>query len=206
MLLATPIDLDPLTSGDAVTIASVIVAAIGVVFAALYAKDQIEVAQGQLLAARKQLEQQSEELEQQSQTTRGQFLLALHERFQEHDIIHRRLRNAPSDYKWWKGRNPSGDEWAEVEAYMGLFERVWMLIKGKSIDMEVIERLYGYRVENIVTNDKIWEKKLDYQPTAKYWIDFIELWRELDAAHIKRFGVPLCGARPAPAAPYPNDS
>ncbi len=173
--LATPIDLDPLSSGDIVTIVSVIVAAIGVGFAAAYAKRQIRVAQGQLQAAREQLEQQSRQLEQQSkqlkqqsQTTRGQFLLALHERFREHESIHLRLRNAESDYKWWRGPEPSGDEWAEVEAYMGLFERVWMLVKGKSIDINVIERLYGYRVVNIVINDKIREEKLDDQATAKY--------------------------------------
>jgi hypothetical protein len=197
--LATLIDLDPLSSGDIVTIASVLVAAVGVAFAARYAKRQIGVAQDQLKAAREQLEQQS-------QTTRGQFLLALHEQFREHDDIHLRLRNAESDYKWWRGRQPSGKAWAEVEAYMGLLERVWMLVKSNSIDIEVIERLYGYRVVNIVINDKIREEKLNDQATAKYWVDFIELWRALDRAHTERFGEALCVSHPAPPAPYPYDS
>jgi hypothetical protein len=205
MVLATLIDLDPLSTADAVAIASVIIAAIGVWSAACYAKDQIEVAQGQLKAAREQLEQQSMELEQQSQTTRGQFLLALHERFHKHEKIHLLLRNAEASFKWWSGAEPTGDEWAEVEAYMGLFERVWMLVKGKSIDIEAIERLYGYRIENIVINDKIRETKLEDKELAIYWVDFIELWRALDEAHKGRLNEPLCYSHPAPPAPYPND-
>jgi hypothetical protein len=198
MALATLIDLDPLSSGDAITIASVIVAAIGVYFAASYARNQIEVAQEQLSAARNQLEQQS-------QTTRGQFLLSLHERFGEHEKIHLLLRNKEANFKWWSGAEPTGDEWAAVEAYMGLFERVWMLVKGKSIDIEVIERLYGYRIENIVTNNMIRETKLENKDFAIYWIDFIELWRALEAAHQARLKTPLCRSHPAPATPYPND-
>ena len=205
MIIATLIDLDPLSSSDVVTIASVAVAAIGILVAGSYAKSQINVAQEQLKSAREQLEQQSQELTQQSQTTRGQFLLALHERFQEHKRIHLRLRNAEPDDKWWDGDEPSGEEWAQVEAYMGLFERVWMLVEGESIDIDVIERLYGYRFVNLVINNKIRGEKLEDQPTAQYWVDFIELWRALDTAHMQRFKTVLCASHPAPAAPYPYD-
>jgi hypothetical protein len=205
MALATLIDLDALSTTDAVAIASVIIAAIGIWCAASYAKDQIDVAQDQLKAAREQLEQQSMELEQQSQTARGQFLLALHERFHKYEKIHNLLRNEEANFKWWSGAEPTSDEWAEVEAYMGLFERVWMLVKGKSIDIEVIERLYGYRIENIVINDKIRKTKLEDRELAIYWIDFIELWRALEEAHKKRLNEPLCHSHPAPPAPYPND-
>lgn len=88
---------------------------------------------------------------------------------------------------------------------MGLFERVWVLVKDGSLDIEVVERLYGYRIENIVINDRIRKIKLEDKSRARYWIDFIELWRALDQAHQKRNGSSVCATQPAPLPPYPLD-
>ena len=197
-MLATLIDLDPIGSADVITIASVFVAAVGILLAGRYAKRQVKAAGEQLRSAREQLERQT-------QTTRGEFLLSLQERFAEHNDIHLRLRNQPSNHHWWSGEAPSGEEWAEVEAYMGLFERVWILVEGKSVDVDVIERLYGYRVENIVMNDEIRTAKLEHRNTARFWIDFIELWRALDGARTRRCQQAVCAKHPAPAPPYPFD-
>ncbi len=190
-ILGGVVELEALSTTDVITVASVVVAAIGIFVAGRYAKGQIQAAQDQL--------------KQQSLTAHGEFLLSLHEHFREHDPIHLKLRDRPPGYHWWKDHEPSGEEWAEVEAYMGLFERVWVLVKDGSLDIEVVERLYGYRIENIVINDRIRKTKLEDQSRARYWIDFIELWRALDQAHQKRNGSSVCATQPAPRPPYPAD-
>jgi hypothetical protein len=88
-------------------------------------------------------------------------------------------------------------------AYLGLFERVCILFVGGSVGIDAIERLYGYRVYNLVNNDRIRTTKLEDPSIATYWIDFIQLWRALDRAHQRRLGSVLCEKHPAPTAPYP---
>ena len=99
----------------------------------------------------------------------GQFLLQLDEAFRVHQRVHRRLRprhggslGEMSDVGTW--RNPGApitpDDWADVEAYLGLFERIAVLVDRNLLDAEVVVRLYGYRITNIWTNDVIRQKKL----------------------------------------------
>jgi hypothetical protein len=210
---AVVVDADPLSTGDIITIVSVLIAGIGVFFGARYAKRQLDAAHEQLSAAREQLEAGQAQLvagqaqlKRQTLTARGQFLLSLHERFREHDPIHLRLRSRSTDFAWWADDQPTRAEWAAVEAYMGLFERVWVLVKDGSIDIEVIDRLYGYRVRNIVKNDRIRAAKLENSALARDWVDFIELWRALDDVHRSRLGTDLWAGHPAPAPPYPFDA
>jgi len=56
---------------------------------------------------------------------------------------------------------------------MGLFERVKVLIDDGIIDANTVNRLYGYRITNIVSNAAIQEEKLVKE--AGSWKDFIEL-------------------------------
>ena len=61
---------------------------------------------------------------------------------------------------------------------MGLFERVKALIDDKIIDLDTVNRFYGYRLFNIVDNEAIRKFKLEQE--AEFWRDFIKLWRALD--------------------------
>jgi hypothetical protein len=191
-------------SGRAVTIAPVLLSTI-VKFTALKSSDLVTgvsvalAGAGVFVAARGA----GRQLSAQARTARGQFLLDLDSAFGAHEAIHVKLRGKPANHRWWAGTSPSEEEWAAVEAYMGLFERVWALVQDGSIEIEVVERLYGYRLANIVRNDTI-RGKLERLRTARDWIDLIELWRALDSARERRRGGVLCAEHPAPAAPYPN--
>ena len=213
MSSAAIVDLDALGSGDIITVVSVVAAGIGVLLAVRYVKRQVDAAQGQLSAAREQLEAGQAQLwagqaqlKRQALTARGQFLLGLQERFRDHDPVHLSLRDRPGDYQWWAGDEPTRTEWAAIEAYMGLFERVWMLVQQGLLEVETVDRLYGYRIRNIVKNDSIRAAQLDNPIRARDWVDFVELWRALDEAHRARLGDDLWESHPAPAPPYPLDA
>ncbi|MCW5849379.1 MAG: hypothetical protein KIT87_04825 [Anaerolineae bacterium] len=105
-------------------------------------------------------------------TAKGDFLLRLDEAFQRHQEVHRRLR--PGGDWADSGQGPeSVEEWIAVEQYMGLFERIKTMIDDGIVDLATIDRLYGYRVLNIVANDQIRQAKLEY--AAEDWSDFLSL-------------------------------
>jgi hypothetical protein len=102
---------------------------------------------------------------------RGEFLLHLDELFSLHTEVHQNLRPGGD---WANGGRPQSNvEWIAVERYMGLFERVKVLIDDGIIDANTVNRLYGYRITNIVSNAAIQEEKLVKE--AGSWKDFIEL-------------------------------
>ena len=109
---------------------------------------------------------------------KGQFLLRLDERFDKHDDVNRKLR--PSGVWAKPDAGPSSDsEWATVDGYMGLFERINVLVRDGIMDMETVNKLYGYRVRNIAANFRIRQAKLEIE--RHMWHDFIELERRLAA-------------------------
>lgn len=108
---------------------------------------------------------------------RGEFLLHLDELFQQHNDVHLLLRPG-GDYAEGRRKPDSAQEWSAVERYMGLFERVKALIDDKIIDLDTVNRFYGYRLFNIVDNEAIRKFKLEQE--AEFWRDFIKLWRALD--------------------------
>ena len=109
-------------------------------------------------------------------SARGTFLLELDTAFVRHDATHRRLRGGD----WAKPRSgpKNREEWADVEAYMGLFERIEVLIDGGVLDASLVNRLCGYRVKNIVDNEKIRREKLIRR--ADGWSDFRSLMVRLE--------------------------
>jgi hypothetical protein len=110
--------------------------------------------------------------------SRGGFLLELDDAFVRHGDIHRRLR--PGGDWAGTGRGPdTADEWIAVEDYMGLFERIEVLIEGGILDAALVDRLYGYRVSNIVANRTIRQTKLI--DGRKGWTDFLRLIQRLGA-------------------------
>jgi hypothetical protein len=138
---------------DAATVVGLIMTGIGLIYAGI-----------QLRAAKK--------------IARGEFLLRLDEMFQQHLEVHTRLR--PGGVWAVQGKGPSSlEDWVAVEKYMGLFERIKVLIDDGIVDLATIDRLYGYRVFNIVANEVIRKAKLEGE-TRKYWQDFIGLHQSLE--------------------------
>ena len=92
--------------------------------------------------------------------------------FDKHAEVHLALR--PTG-KWsTPGSGPgSNAEWAQVDAYMGLFERAKVLIDNGVLNMGTFVRLYGYRLDNILGNPMIVESKLEHE--KELWSDFIAL-------------------------------
>jgi len=114
---------------------------------------------------------------------RGEFLLRLDEMFQQHNETHTRLR--PGGIWASAGKGPATNEdWIAVEKYMGLFERIKVLMDDGIVDLATIDRLYGYRVFNLVANDIIRTVKLEGK-VREYWQDFIELHRALEKSRQK---------------------
>ena len=109
---------------------------------------------------------------------RAEFLLRLDELFREHTEVHVRLRPGGDWASESKGPE-SNEEWAAVERYMGLFERIKVMIDDGIVDLDTVDKLYGYRVFNIANNTIIRKAKLEGE-RAKYWAKFIELKRALE--------------------------
>jgi hypothetical protein len=112
-----------------------------------------------------------------SRTNRARFWLDLRDRFTRHDSVHRRLRPGGS---WADGAGPTTpEEWADVEAYMGLFEHCEVMLHQHLLDEETFNEIYGYRVENILANDVIRCAKL-VPPLAAGWKHFLALVKRMD--------------------------
>jgi hypothetical protein len=118
------------------------------------------------------------QLRESQKVARGDFLLRLDGVLNEHNEIHTRLR--PGGVWTKPGSGPeSVEDWVAVERYMGLFERIYVLVESGIVDVETIARLYGYRVFNIVANERIRHAKLEREAAA--WSDFIALWKSLES-------------------------
>jgi hypothetical protein len=118
----------------------------------------------------------------QRQTSEAQFLLSLDEAFRHHDTTHRKFRPPAAPGRTgvvgrWSGDDANGpssaEDWADVEAYMGLFERVELMISSRLVDFQVVKRLYGYRVGNVLSNPIVVQGKL--VEATDGWLDFIAL-------------------------------
>ena len=105
-------------------------------------------------------------------TSRATFLLVLDEAFGQHREVHSLLR--PGGAWAGSGQGPENpDEWIAVEDYMGLFERIEVLVEGGVLDASLVDRLYGYRISNIVANPVIRRAKLIDGKAG--WTDFLML-------------------------------
>jgi hypothetical protein len=143
----------------------------------IFAAKQVRAANEQARAANEQARAASEQLETSQRIARGEFLLHLDEIFRHHDRVHRRL--LPNRGEWGSPENgpplDDSEAWADIESYMGLFERIKVLIDAGMIDKDTMNRLYGYRISNIVRNNVIRVGKLENPETKGGWTDFIEL-------------------------------
>ena len=137
-----------------------------------------------------EMEQKEKELKESqlnSKILSALFWLELRKMFAEHDEVHRKLRGREAK-KWSASasapltkeeeqRAKENEEWAKLEAYMGLLEHIKRIRSDGLIDSETLRSIYGYRVKNILANPEIVREKLIKK--FKGWGDFIELIREL---------------------------
>jgi hypothetical protein len=119
------------------------------------------------------------------------FLLRLDELlFSQHDSVHKLLRPGG---KWADGAGApsSTEEWSMLESYIGMFERIKLMLDCGLLEIDAIERFFGYRVRNIVANHEIvkaknllafedWDQLSDRERNAHTWKQFIELWHALE--------------------------
>jgi hypothetical protein len=105
-------------------------------------------------------------------SSRARFWLDLRKMFADHDEVHRKLR--PGGAWTSAGSGPSTpEEWADVEAYLGLFETCEDIIRARLIDLKSFRRSYEYHIRNIVGNDRIRQEKLVSR--GQYWARFNRL-------------------------------
>jgi hypothetical protein len=72
----------------------------------------------------------------------------------------------------------TADEWADVEAYMGLFEHCEIMLEQRLIDEKTFREIYAYRLNNLVANDAIRTMKLIR--LAKGWKRFLALLKRMN--------------------------
>jgi hypothetical protein len=125
----------------------------------------------------KQMANNAKQMAHSAKTYEAEFLWSLREYLiQHHDDVHKKLRPGGD----WNNANkgPSTpEEWAAVEAYMGLFEHVSsMLQEGLSND-KAFNHIYRYRLANILHNNVIKKEKLEKRGDS--WQEFITLCRKV---------------------------
>jgi hypothetical protein len=129
-----------------------------------------------------ELRQSKQIAEESKRVSQGEFLLHLEELFQTHTEIHKRLRPGGDWSDGDKGpATPS--EWADLERYMGLFERINALVNLHILDIGYVDDFYGYRLLNIVRNPVIFQAKLAKGDSS--WKGFLELVTKIQARRSK---------------------
>ena len=99
------------------------------------------------------------------QQARGQFLLALDAQFEKFNPITMRLVNE-------EGFTPEKKDWYEIVGLMSVFERINVMVDDKILDVGLVDRLHGFRLVVILSNDAIYQHVKD---TGAEWQDFIDL-------------------------------
>lgn len=97
--------------------------------------------------------------------TKGQFLLAIDEQFEKSNDITLRLVNEQSFI-------PQGTDWPQIFRLMSVFERINIMVEDHILDIDIVDRLHGFRLLHIIANDQIYQR---LQTTGAEWQDFIDL-------------------------------
>jgi hypothetical protein len=109
-----------------------------------------------------------------ARSARASIWLELERMFAVHENVHQRLR--PGGEWATSGRSPRNvKEWASVEDYMGLFEYCEIMIEQHLLDWHTFNRIYSYRLSNIMQNADIVDAKLVDEGGS--WQDFLSLLR-----------------------------
>ena len=98
------------------------------------------------------------------QQTKGQFLLALDAQFEKSMGIMPRLLD-PTFV-------PVDSEWIDIWRFMGVFERISVMVDDKILDAALVDRLYGPPLMTLIANDVIYQR---LAASGAEWQDFIDL-------------------------------
>lgn len=77
------------------------------------------------------------------------------------------------------------ENWIDLDDYLGLFEVCEIMIQNKSIELHDFKKLYGYRLQNILCNDKVVYFKLILE--FEYWDNLYKLLERCFDQHKKEF-------------------
>lgn len=103
----------------------------------------------------------------------AQLLLQVDEMMQQYQAVNIALRLGT-----WEEIEIPDDMWPLIDGYLGLFERLNVLIDTKLVERDIAERFYQYRLANIVQNEQILEKVTDAEKDS--WRDFRDVCSKLD--------------------------
>jgi hypothetical protein len=99
--------------------------------------------------------------------TKGEFLVALDRQLADYTEIGLKLvRN--------RQMSPTRDEWLEIIGYLGVFERMNIMVEDDILDIDMVDRLFGSRLILLLTNNAIYDM---VQSSGAEWQDFIHLCR-----------------------------
>lgn len=127
------------------------------------------------------------QIRQNTRVHRAEFWLTLRQMFAEHKEVHLVLRN----YDWPNDdiTYPDEQDWARLEAYLGLLEHCEIMLSDGLLDWRTFEEVYGYRIRLILKNPLIVRDKLIRRREG--WVRFLALVRRTSYAIAKRRY--LCG-------------
>ena len=110
-------------------------------------------------------------------TTRAQFLLDLRALTHNYQRAHCNLRPGG---KWNASLElpDTIEDWCLVETYMGMFEHVEQLLADGLISRDEFRDLFEYRLNNILSNPKIFKYKL--HDKREGWTRFLKLLKTLN--------------------------
>ena len=112
-------------------------------------------------------------------TNRAKFWLELRAAFAKHDDVHRKLRPGG---EWANNAGPrEPEEYAQVEAYMGLFEHCEIMLSQNLVDEATFREIYRYRLQNLIANDWVRVEKVCRR--ADGWRRFINLLKRMKLAY-----------------------
>ena len=119
-------------------------------------------------------------------TNRAKFWLELRSAFAKHDDVHQKLRPGG---EWANNAGPKiPEEFAQVEAYMGLFEHCEIMLSQKLIDKATFSDIYRYRLANLMSNDWVRIEKVCRRSDG--WKRFIDLLKRMELEYTCKAGVP----------------
>ena len=157
----------------------------------------VALAYDQLSKGRDQKERELEKRGREIKNQRAQFWLELRKMFAEHDGVYRMLHYGtwprsladsativsdvfPMDTDSSSDReDPSLEQWADLEAYMDLFEQCKAMLDDDLIDFSTFSSIYGYRVGDILANKTITREEFRNKEARGGWKDFIALAEKL---------------------------
>jgi hypothetical protein len=127
---------------------------------------------------------------------RAKLWIDLRTAFARHDDVHKKLRPGGN---WFRSTTePSTHEdFADAEAYMGLLEYCEIMMANHLVDQGTFERLFSYRLRNILSNRMIFTHKLVTEQAS--WTDFIALCQRVKidlSAYAKEHNCPAPGLKP----------